>query len=439
MGTIDRSMYVVSRYVRTDNRASPLYATVIQKLTRTRTGVSNPKWREQITNHTNAGTNLSGTFETMDVSTVNGGMKTSDVAAPNGIREYGINGDLCGKQYPKLFTGADITGEFADNLATMKAYKQIRSLQQQFSGGVFVGELRETLSMLRRPAKGILDGLSSYLASLAHGENAKLIKNAYSRKREKGLAARQAQKAAEDRVKRMLSQTWLEGCFGWLPFVNDLEDAVKAYNRLADKTNDNRYEKIRAVGKYSAHVLTKSEAIAPIANFYWLANIKEWQSAVTIIRGEVCIKPEMTKMDVARAVGLDPGSFVPTIWELIPWSFLVDYFAKIGDLLEAQSTDLSGVRWLVRTRIKERYKHVTMRPHPTLNTSALSVWGNQGFVRYKQRTVSRVAPYSLATPSLIFKLPTNPLQQANMLALFTQATSVHPQKFDDFRGRAFRL
>lgn len=423
MATINKDVYVTHRYQRWINGTLSTNSRT-DKYVRSRTGVSNPRWREQVAKHVQAGTNLSGTFESVELSLTNA-RKT----LKSGYY-YALKGDFLGHQYQKTWS-SDVTGDVAETQAIMKAYKQIRAAQRVFSGGVFLGELRETLRMLRNPAKGILDGLGTYLRKVEKAKRIRDMRNAASRSsgKKKGREI-----AANDKTfKDAIAQSWLEGVFGWLPLLSDIEDARKAYNVLAESNNENRYEKIRAIGKHHAHISAASELVAPVGNFYQTIDRKYYQEAVFIIRGEVCVKPELTLADKGRLFGLAPNEFIPTVWELIPWSFLVDYFVNIGDVLDASTTDLSGVRWLVGTGVKFDIREYHTRPAPLASQPdanlVATIQGNPAFLRRKKRTVSRSSEYVLSNPSVVFRLPSNPLQQANMLALFTQATSIHPQRY----------
>jgi len=45
---------------------------------------------------------------------------------------------------------------------------------------------------------------------------------------------------------------------------------------------------------------------------------------------------------------------LPVVWELIPYSFLVDYFSNIGQIIDSYSTQLGGVMWINGTVRVER-------------------------------------------------------------------------------------
>jgi len=45
------------------------------------------------------------------------------------------------------------------------------------------------------------------------------------------------------------------------------------------------------------------------------------------------------------------NNFVPTIWELVPWSFAADYFTNIGDILSSWSLWNADLAWSNKTTV----------------------------------------------------------------------------------------
>jgi hypothetical protein len=423
MSTINRDGWVGFRYTTTDNRGSDLKYSKVVKITRTRTGTANKGWKRQIANHTNAGTVLSGTYDSVSYSKSGYGEKrVKDVAAPNGVRIYTWSGDYAG-QRNCLFSNPTILIESAQNQAMSRFLKQIHKTQVSMSGGVFLGEMREALAMIRKPLASLQSTLSNYL------QNVQRLKT--KTKRTSGSA---------DAFKRALSGTYLEATFGWLPFVNDLADAMKAYKKLQQQSEEPTYEKLRAIAKeqeYVALSALNNHGVTPVANFYNIETGYAIDEAISVYRGEVCASRVATPAEKARVFGLSPGEFIPTLWELIPWSFLVDYFSNIGDILENSVTDTSSVTWVVRSNIKERKYVYSIRPNPWQPDGAqlISVGGSRSDIITKRRVVSRTPTPGLYVPPLSFELPGSPMKQFSMLALWTQANSIHSQDGRFLGGR----
>jgi hypothetical protein len=303
-----------------------------------------------------------------------------------------------------------------------KALKQIMSSQRKMSGAVFLGELREAAHMLRHPAEGLV----------------KALKGTYLDKLKK--LKRQDPK----RWRKAISQTWLEGCFGWRPFINDLEDAGKAYQEVQSRAVD-RFDSIKAVSKDSALRFTRTELFAPVASLTCRGTVRKFDEAICVIRGEVMARAVTTAMDKARVFGLAPNEFLPTAWELLPWSFLIDYFTNIGDIIENAVTDTSGVAWLEMATVVSAntdaevhgdYMANWIPKHTDPKWQFFNVMSSS--LKYKRKTVSRSILTDLKVPSLMFELPGSSIKQLNMAALLTQANSISSQDPRKLRGRAFR-
>lgn len=390
---------------------------------RTLDGENNPQWRSQVAAHVSATTGMTGVRESIDSVPCNGTLKTKNANAPGGQMTQTVTGYMTENRYLPLtdfHQNPTIGTSSAQNQAMSKAFKQVRQAQISMSGGVFLGELREAAHMLRHPAKALRDHLGDYLKKLS-----------------------KAKKAKPKKWLDTLSQTWLESSFGWRPFVNDLEDAMKAYQEV-QKGAEAEFRSIRAVGKADGLVSqTLNDGFAPIGNFRWLGNKSVRDYAICVIRGEVKRLAVTTAADKARVFGLTPGEFLPTAWELLPWSFLVDYFTNIGDIIENSVTDTSSVAWLNLTTIRKRVTFANVRIDAelckTLNgINFISVNGSSGSFVYNRKLVTRNKLSQLTVPPLTFELPGTTMKELNMLALFTQANTVHGQDIHKLRGRTFR-
>jgi hypothetical protein len=302
-----------------------------------------------------------------------------------------------------------------------KAFQQVRKEQIAMSGGTFLGELGEAIHMIRHPAEGLRRALKSdYLDKL-----------------------QKIKKADPNKWKKAISQTWLEGCFGWRPFINDLEDAMLAYEKIRDDLGGIQFKHIRAVGKDDKLVYEDAADSFPThSDLYVLGHNVIRDEATVIIRGEVKRQAVSTAMDKARVFGLTPSEFLPTAWELLPWSFLADYFTNIGDIISAGATDTSNIAWLEIANVQCRKQEATCKIDYDKNAQlggadVSDINGKPDYVEFKRRIVTRSKLPDLSVPPLAFELPGGSIKQLNMLALFTQANSISPQDPRKLRGRSF--
>jgi hypothetical protein len=301
-----------------------------------RSGVSNPRWRQQVSSGHNATTNCSGRKFTVDKVTY-GSVSAS----------YLIGTPPSGYVYKEAWTGAtsnitvvrtnhfglpDSFYQKVDNQALSRFYADVRKKRTQISGPTFLGELRETIGMIRRPASNLFRNIDKYLRS-AH-RAARGIKNPDWRRRIIVDAA---------------SDLWLTAQLGWKPLLHDIEDIAIAIARMV---HEERHTVCR--GFAEDEWKTSSTSYGSRSNYFEtrLYDV-EVQTFQVIYRGGL----RATVADFAseplnrirELSGFTVENFIPTVWELIPFSFVIDYFVNIGDLLSAASTDLSDVVWWNRT------------------------------------------------------------------------------------------
>lgn len=261
-----------------------------------------------------------------------------------------------------------------------------------FNAGVTLGEGKKTLEMIAdsatRLAKAIRATKRGDLASAAHHLTG-------SRGFTKKTGSR---KPSKYRKSDVIQNNWLELQYGWLPLLSDVHAGAKF---LAHQMSVPNQQTVR-VSRNKEHV-----AIIPAS--------AGWYNSKYTSYTRKSIKATIAEKDIAQLSGLtDPLSVA---WELVPFSFVVDWFIPIGNYLSARglSQALSGT-FVTSTVFRDnRYGEVQKGQ----NITNLSFQGNYSYV---SGTMSRVVSSSLAIPLPSFK----PLSEvpswtrcANALALLT--------------------
>lgn len=186
-----------------------------------------------------------------------------------------------------------------------------------FLGGVFMAELRETLKMIRRPGSALRDGITEYL------------------KRSRQRLRRERFRTS----RKVLAGTWLEYVYGWRPLISDIEAACSAYDVLQGKIETFRVE--GASRKDWGRNSSKSSDVIGGTNFGRVIKVRSVSHQDRVqFKGVVVEKFDETfqlgaSSAVQRACGFDLHSFLPTAWELIPYSFVSDMFINIGTILNS--------------------------------------------------------------------------------------------------------
>lgn len=404
--------------------------TVQRSLVRTRTGNALPNWFTIIARGGNATTGLTARYEN--------GFDKFGSAVVHFYGDVGNPNKYWGWEFaefvrPRLWSSINDIGPQAPTLATTRAdngasakfYKALRKTAVQWSAPTFLGELRESLHMIRHPANALYGQSRRYL-------------DAVSREMRRNPRY----------WPRALGGLWLEQSFGWAPLINDVKDAYEAYQRLTNSTSNSKI----VIGSYSDEADTSSTAPMSFGAVsatglsgshirYRCTSAVRKESCVVRYRAKVTNSVKATQWDNMALFGFTPSEFVPTAWELLPWSFLIDYFANVGDILNAVVTDTKTVNFVNKTvRRLTEYKGTlafdsdASKAAFSVNCSAaVGVIYSQPSWDFSRKDITRSAGSSVPLPGLQFKFDLGDGQKANIAALLAQAISLHPQN----RPRSF--
>jgi hypothetical protein len=202
----------------------------------------------------------------------------------------------------------------------------------------------------------------------------------------------------ESRVKRAnasdVSSVWLEYHFGWAPLVQDIDSAVKV---LASNPPP---LKVRASGRYTE--------VIDYGNRNPYQHLYQGLYRCRVLIGADCY---VSNPNLALATQLGLVNPASVAWELIPFSFVVDWFTNVGSFLDSW-TDLLGYKlnypFTTTTRTVEDLLHTYTQPSvvSTAKQNACSVTRDLG-----------IPPVRLAVPP--FK-GFSPARGATAIALLLQ-------------------
>ncbi len=302
---------------------------------------------------------------------------------------------------------------FVDNLAKAAFYKKLKALETLFQGYIFAGELLETLRMLRKPLVGIRSLSKDFLDTL-----------------------RKRKRANPKKWLNDIGSAWLEQSFGWNPLLNDVSDAIKAYRRLMKPV---KTYKINAGAKKSYDATKLNSSI------YWPGGVPQYDNGnyyhamSSVVRetrtirykGAVIAQVKGPSWQNNDLFGFEPENFIPAAWELLPWSFLADYFTNIGDILTASIVSTKHLAYTNRTELITVGKYGSFNIDKGANPGASWTFlGHSGSTRthtLKKKTVSRSTDVDVPLPTLQLNFDLTAGQLANIDALLSQANALHPQ------------
>lgn len=325
--------------------------------------------------------------------------------APPGL----IDDHISGKFTPNFqFSNWEPDTSESDDQALMRWVSKARSELTAFQGGVFAGELAETLHLIRHPADALRKGINDYLRDLRRLSKQSKFRRSTAKAKRKAIAG-----------------TWLEYAFGITPLIHDTQDAAEAIAKqvmgrrevkrvrasASGNTLNGPFDGVRIVGAFV--LKTKDTYIDTFRVGYYGA-----------------VKCELNTVGgFAQNFGFDPSSFVPTLYELIPYSFLVDYFSNVGKILDAFSFPSSSLAWLGYTKHTDTHYH--MQSDISVQTSGgfekLNEEIKPGSLQIRMSRYSRTPLSSVPIPSLRFRVPgfsRDWNKWANISALVAQSASI---------------
>lgn len=203
--------------------------------------------------------------------------------------------------------------------------------------------------------------------------------------------------------------------FGWAPLLSDLRKLVS----FADSVQ-RRYDKFMSIGhEWSTKPLNLFSGSYGDTQTYSSGYMSHRRNRTSSVRAWAVFKHRLKDMPRLRAGGLVWNEAIDaayrldlhpaTIWNMIPWSWLIDYLVNVSDMLEANNMCSYEVKHMtVMREIRTTAKYACLGPTSTLNVSSYQLKEPFGeyYAHSKERFVS-INP----SPKLAFK----PLITANQL------------------------
>lgn len=385
-------------------------------------GSKNPHWRRQIKAMSNATTDMSAYRHRFDLKPYfldefydwgNSPYNPAHTEMQRIQGDHYISGLGYGTISPSLVTKAD-------NQAKSAFVRNINDARRVLQGGELIGEFAELHRQVSEPGKNLVAGFKSY--------------NETVKKRALGVKIRRLPMHKRSSVQlNIVRATWLEFSFGWRPLVSEI-DSVVDYVRETDPFSRYDSRKVRGVGKAEDSGWSSSTPgpLTPGPPTVY-GKKRFFGSAIVVYRGQVGMRSSMSGYQLEK-MGLHPSDWVPTLWELLPYSWLTDYFTNIGDMISAFSLPPNALSWSQKTVITEdEGRYVDLYPawtEPQCNSAGAYHWCidrrlySLGGGSRRYRNVQRYKNTGSLVPKLEFSIPTRGTQWLNMIAVFSGARAV---------------
>lgn len=267
------------------------------------------------------------------------------------------------------------------NQALSNFYKKVGGVQ--FDSLTFVGEMKETQTMLRSQTRALATSVLDYEAG---------VRNSILSKRLKSLTS----------IASFAADSWLEYQYGIRPLISDVKNAISAY-ASADSLLTTKKLKGKSMGQWSKTIT--QDVSLPFLGTPMLGGVSS-KFPVTYTRLVMCrvgaIASTSPIYNTNPNWGLSWANVLPAAWELIPYSFLIDYFTNVGDIIQAYTVPKAGLsKFWMTTSIEDAITYGSTRWDITPN-SLTRYYGYLGSGEARSFTCIRSVPKSPVLPSLSF-------------------------------------
>lgn len=386
-------------------------------LANTRTGQKVPDYKAKIAAGTQAGSPFSldaSTFSVWDEGAISYSSRSPPGNPPVSYSETwsGMNDP---KPSPVLLHLATSEAK-ATAIALKKTYDKVRSEYQHMNSPAVLAEIVDVLRQFGSPFRSIVDLTNRRLNRL---ELAK-----------RGLSGSTAFK----RIKwhEIVASTYLEWSFGLAPLLGDTKNAAEALARLHAESEGFLRHRAKVVGRGLDELkeVTGSTASRPVGCWYAMVDTKVSKTTECRVQYVVglndSLRADLGSNDrLLQLLGFDHANWIPGLWEAVPWSWLVDYFSNVQNILDASVTKTSAIAWINKT-VTNRTELTMLQPVNVKATVAQDkadgrastlVSGHAGRYTQVRTTMVRTQPASLGVPPLVFEVPSSAKKLANMAAV----------------------
>lgn len=376
------------------------------------TGVTNPRWRDQVRLGENATTPASGTMFNLPSSewySLQYDGRLQDVGNPRVWQETHI------EQYgqwplPSVPSATPSTSVVTDitNRCIRKFIAAVSAAQTNGNiTGRSIRHFSHDVHTLLNPLSGIRTGLTGYLKRIK--KSAITLPNAKA-------------------VLQDVRDGYLELTFGLKPFSEDIASILSDLSRKRFPTIP---VSASASTNYSGSNATQIPGYGPLER--WRRNYRTISRYTVRYKGAVRTHSnENGQVSWFQDNQMLPQNWVPTLVSILPYDWLINYFVNLNDVVDSMCFVYSDLAWGCKTIINETTTVCSEWDFNLPTNGVGSYWvynnktcygGNSTYGR-KDFTRSVLTPTDLVT-KVEFRIPHNLHQYVNMLAVFSpQLTSV---------------
>lgn len=294
-------------------------------------GFRNPRWKDQIRLGQNATTPLTGSRTSPDPQTFFTAGLTQTLFNTQTQQSRVSNYEAYGKFLPLGPPTPSVPNSGAttrvDNHCIRKFLDAAAAIQSSIEAGQDFGELKQTIESIHHPLKSLREGILHYLQALKRIKVSKRYKRPH--------------------LEKVIGDVYLEWHFGWNPLVADIADLIAD----AGRTRFPVYPVYASAGETFDGVADRLQLSLGVLPGVAYMPYRTTHRYSVRMKGAIRSNASSSTGTIswAQSLRLTPKDWLPTIWDLVPYSWMADYFINIGDILQALSFVESSLVWGSRT------------------------------------------------------------------------------------------
>lgn len=389
--------------------------TVVNSDTNTFNGVDNPRWKDEIRLGGNATTSCSGTLHFGSPIQYDCRLYGEYMAVTRPFartwQSFESIGAMCPVVFPTFATPSNSVIADTTNRCIRDFLQKVNDAQTNGNlTGRSIKHFEHDIHSVFNPLSAVRGKINEYLEQIT--------KSASKYKR------------GSQFLYNAIRDSYLEFEFGLKPFSEDMRAILSDLSRRRFPVQRvSAIANTRFAGKSVSSNLTNG-AIPLIDNFGFAQltlntlSVSEYGVKYTgAVRTKV--NPDSGKVGWFQDNNLLPKDWLPTLYHILPYSWMVDYFTNLGDVVDSLSFIFADLTYGCKTTVNRTYSKVDASSitakwfDPGANNSWVtqqfdmsggsSLWGTKSFTR------SPLVASDLV-PQLVFHIPTRPRQYVNMLA-----------------------
>jgi hypothetical protein len=386
-------------------------ATTTHVGTKSRTGVGNPHFKDQIRHGTNATTQFVGTDVTVENSYWSGYSIGRGISASGALVQ---TWDYVGSGW--LTPPIPVAPAAPSNIVTVVHNRCIAKFIDEVTAaqssenltGRSIRHFKHDVHSTLHPMAAIQTKTQEYLA--------KLKKAPYRHLKAQSLL-------------NVITQSYLEYKFGVAPFVQDISDIVADMVIRDRKRNASEPIQARAHQAYSGSVVSRNATDVGFMSIFGLQQqVHTTSTYYEQMRGAVRTGiNDDGRLGVLQDNRLLPDQWAPTLFSIMPYAWMVNYFTNIREIIDAAALRYSDLVWGCQSTRDETVISVSdliatnpKQQHVFANVSyndALQLEGGHALLKWKTFKRFVISPAGLM-PSFVFSIPTTATPWVNMMAAF---------------------